>query len=106
MDIHATKKSTSLPKRFSRPSGCVTRSIAGETIIVPVSGHVADLESIYTLNEVGSALWELIDGQTPLSRIVAELCEIYEVSQDEAAQDAAAFMEELKTAGLVIEIND
>ena len=41
----------------------VTRRIAGETILVPVTGHAADLDAIYTLNEVGSFIWHLIDGR-------------------------------------------
>ena len=42
--------------------------IAGETIVVPIRGQVGDLESIYNLNEVGSVIWEMTDGQTPVSR--------------------------------------
>ena len=37
----------------------VTRQIAGETLIMPVAGRVADLESIYVLNEVASRIWQL-----------------------------------------------
>ena len=48
----------------------VTRRIAGETLIIPVAGQVGDLDAIYTLNDVGSRVWELIQGATPVSRIV------------------------------------
>ena len=52
-----------LEKCFSKEDNCVTREIAGETIIVPIKGRVGDLDSIYTLNEVGTLIWQLIDGQ-------------------------------------------
>ena len=57
-------------KRFTKRSDLVTRSITGETIIVPVQGHVGDLDSIYTLNEVGSTVWERIDGETGVGQII------------------------------------
>ena len=86
---------------FRQRPDCVTRSIGDETIIVPVRSHVADLDSIYTLNEVGSVIWERLEGQASFAQIVACLCEIYDVTQEEAAQDAADFLHILETAGLV-----
>ena len=49
----------------------VTRAIAGETIVVPIKAGVGDLDSIYTLNEVGATIWGLIDGTTTVDGIVA-----------------------------------
>ena len=86
---------------FCQRPDCVTRSIGDETIIVPVRSHVADLDSIYTLNEVGSVIWECLTSQTSFAQIVACLCESYEVTAEEAAQDAAVFLHHLETSGLV-----
>jgi hypothetical protein len=86
---------------FRQRPDYVTRSIGDETIIVPVRAHVADLDSIYTLNEVGSVIWRRIEDQTSFAQIVARLCEVYEISSEEAAQDAAEFLHVLETAGLV-----
>ena len=47
----------------------VTRQIAGETLIMPVAGRVADLESIYVLNEVGSRIWQLVGSPTTAIRV-------------------------------------
>lgn len=80
---------------------CVTRSIGDETIIVPVRSHVADLDAIYTLNEVGSVIWRCLDGQTRFDQIVSSLCAIYDVDTAEAAQDAVEFLHVLQAAGLV-----
>ncbi len=88
-------------KCFTKESDLVTRRIAGETIIVPVRSHVAQLDCVYTLNEVGSLIWELIDGQTPLSRIAAAICSAYEVTPDEATRDLDDFLTGMEGAGLV-----
>ena len=51
----------------------VTRRIADETIIVPVVGGVGDLDAIFTLNEVGSVIWQLVDTPTTVHAIVEEI---------------------------------
>ena len=88
-------------KRFTKKSDLVTRSITGETIIVPVHGHVGDLDSIYSLNEVGSAVWELIDGATSVSQIIDAMSRDYEVARDETEADIIELIESLESAGLI-----
>ncbi|MBI2883969.1 MAG: PqqD family protein [Candidatus Methylomirabilis oxyfera] len=88
-------------KRFIKASDCVTRCITGETIIVPVSGGVGDLDSIYTVNEVGTRIWELIDGRTPVSRIIDAIANEYEITAEEAEQDIVDFLGSLEAAGLI-----
>jgi len=83
-----------------RTDACVTREILGETVIVPVRQHVGNLDAIYVLDEVGTAIWRLLDGETGVAQIVASLCEEYEVSEDNAADDVAEFLAALEGAGL------
>ena len=88
-------------KRFTKRSDLVTRSITGETIIVPVQGHVGDLDSIYTLNEVGSAVWGHIDGETSVSQIIDTVSREYEVTREETEADIIELMGSLESAGLI-----
>ncbi len=87
--------------RFIKRSDLVTRNIGGETIIVPVEGHVGDLDCIYTLNGVGSTIWQLIDGENTIDQIAAEICDQYEVTIEEAHQDVADLIDSLQEAGLI-----
>ena len=59
-----------------------TRRIADETIIVPVVGGVGDLDAIFTLNDVGSHIWRLIDSPTTVQAIVEEIGREFDVSPD------------------------
>ena len=86
---------------FARGNDYVARRVAGETIVVPVRGHVADLEAIFTLNEVGTAIWSRLDGCTTVGQIVEDLCREYEVEAEEAGQDTVAFLASLEEAGLI-----
>ena len=90
---------------YKRQEGIVTRSIAGETILVPVRNRVGDLDSIYTLNEIGSTIWKLLDSPAEIDRIVSAVVGEYDVTTEEAAGDVAEFIARLESAGLISEIN-
>jgi hypothetical protein len=90
-----------LEKCFSKEDNCVTREIAGETIIVPIKGRVGDLDSIYTLNEVGTLIWQLIDGQRNIGEIVQSVRQAYAVEGEEVTRDTFDFLGSLEKAGLI-----
>jgi hypothetical protein len=91
---------------FTKGKDLVTRCVAGETIIVPVRSGVGDLDSIYTLNEVSTVIWELIDGKTRVGGIIETVCDTYDVSPDDAANDTIHFLDVLEQAGLVRRCGD
>ena len=86
---------------FVKENNFVTREIAGETIIVPIRGHVGDLNSIYTLNEIGTFIWKLIDGKNQVSEIVKAVGDTFDVLPEEAEKDAIEFLRSLETANLI-----
>jgi hypothetical protein len=90
---------------FSKESDFATRSILGETIIVPIKDGVGDLNSIYVLNELGTQIWELIDGQSSIHRMIEEICKAYDVGPEEAEKDAIEFLNALEVAGLIRSIS-
>jgi hypothetical protein len=90
-----------LDKAFVKDDDLMTRTIAGETLIVPVRNRIGDLSSIYTLNEVGARVWQLVDGQTPVAKIVQTITSEYEVSAEEAAADITELLEDWQAVGLV-----
>jgi hypothetical protein len=86
---------------YLKSDNLMTRRIAGETLIVPIRGRVGDLDSIYTLNDIGSTIWQLIDGRRPVSEIAEAISDEYEVTAEEAARDIMLLIESLQEAGLV-----
>ena len=92
---------SALDKSFIKDDNLMARNIAGETLIVPIRNRVGDLNSIYTLNEVGARVWQLLDGQTPVGKIVKTITEEYEVSSKEAASDIDELLRDWEGAGLV-----
>lgn len=87
--------------RFAKNGEFVTRTIVGETIIVPVRGSVADLDAIYNLNEVGSRIWELLDGSTTVDEITRTIGREFDVSCQEACRDVQEFLDALQTLRII-----
>ena len=90
-----------LERSFSKSSELTTRAIAGETLIVPITGRVGDLDSIYTLNEVGSRIWQLINEQIKVRQIVESVSDEFDVSRAEAERDVIELINSLAEAGLI-----
>lgn len=90
-----------MPGRFQRSPDVVRREIAGEVILVPVRGKVADLQNLYVLNPVADCIWEHLDGDRTPGDITAAVVERFEVAWDEAASDVDEFVDRLREAGLV-----
>jgi len=86
---------------YCKAGDLVTRSIATETIIVPVRAHVVDLESIYSMDQVGSLIWHLIDERMSVDEIVEAVCASYEVGREQATNDVREFLDSLQAAGLI-----
>jgi len=90
-----------LKKCCTKDSDLVTRNVAGETIIVPIKSNVGDLSSIFTLNEIGTMIWGLIDGKKSVTEISEAICKTYEVKPEVAEKDTLEFLNSLKEAGLL-----
>ena len=90
-----------LHQRFRQDPSIVSRDIAGEMILVPIRQSVGNLESVYTLNETASFVWERLDGQRTLAEIKQELLERFEVGEEEAEQDLLELVAQLESVGAV-----
>jgi hypothetical protein len=101
LDAASPNPPTSVPRKAD---GFVSRSIAEETIIVPVRGGVGNLEAVFTLNAVGASIWKLIDGRTPVADMAAAVSREYEVSEAAATSDVVEFIELLTAKGLLQEM--
>lgn len=89
-----------------RPSeDVVAREIEGETIIVPITSGIGDLEDeLYTLNETGREVWRRLDGTRSLREIAAELARDYEAPSGEIEADVAGLVGELVRRRMLVEI--
>ena len=81
---------------LSHSPSVVTRKTGNEYVLVPVSDNVADMDSVYTLNETGAFIWELIDGKKCVSDLVSALAEEYKIDIKTAEVDVLSFINKMK----------
>ncbi len=95
----------SLERLFQKDSSIVSRRIADEVILVPVSQKLGEVECIYTLNDVAAHIWELIDGQRSLKALRDSMVEAFQVQHSEAQEDLIMLIEQLKEVGAIQEVS-
>lgn len=70
-----------------------------------VSGRVAIVETrenkLITLNEVGSEVWQRLDGRS-VGDITQELIPLFDIAPEELARDVRVFLKKLESSGLVV----
>jgi methyltransferase-like protein len=89
---------------YRQDDSIVSRRIEDEVILVPIRQNVADLGSIYTLNEVGAYIWEQIDGQRTTAEIVSLVAGEFEITEEEAQKDLTEFIEQLSSIGAIARV--
>jgi len=90
--------------RFIRNREVVSRKIEGELIIVPIRSGVGDLNSLYTLNAVGSVLWDFMAEGHTVGEMVQRVCDEFEVTKNQAEQDIETFLGSLLEEKLVLSV--
>jgi hypothetical protein len=86
---------------YKKTESVVTREIAGETMLIPITGNLADMQNMFALDDVSAFIWNMLDGSKGMDDIVSGVTVEYEVTEVKAEEDAKAFLQELSEAGLV-----
>jgi len=87
---------------YRKTASIVGRRIEDEVILVPIGRNVGDLQNIYTLNEVGSYIWDSIDGGKTLNSIVDQVLQEFEVDRGQAETDVLEFARQLEEVGGIV----
>jgi methyltransferase-like protein len=83
---------TGLNSILSRSPSVVTRKTGKEYVLVPVANNIADMNSVYTLNETGAFIWEQIDGKKTIENIIGLVTEEYDIDNNSASKDVFDFI--------------
>jgi hypothetical protein len=82
---------------FGRPDRVMMQQVDGDAVLLDI-----DSGEYFSLNEVGSRVWELCDGTRSVAAIADALCAEYDVPRQTAVGDACELLEGLVGAGLVL----
>jgi hypothetical protein len=85
------------PLYIARATSIAARVLDGEMMIMSAKDS-----TLFTLNPVGTIIWQSADGQTPLVEIVEQkICPEFEVEPAEAIRDAESFVSDLAGHGIL-----
>lgn len=79
------------------------RNVAGYYVVVPVGDGALNFNGVINLNESGAFLWKTMENDVTESDMVAALLGEYDVDEDRAKADVAAFVKKVSDANLVEE---
>lgn len=80
----------------------VSRKTGNEYVLVPMTDNIADMNSVYTLNETGAFIWEQIDGKRTTRDLIDLLTQEYETDIETATRDVFDFIGNMKKFLIVV----
>jgi hypothetical protein len=86
---------TDLESILSHSPSIVTRKTGNEYVLVPITNNIADMNSVYTLNESGAFIWELIDGKKTVEELISAMTEEYDIDRESAKTDIFSFIDDM-----------
>ena len=87
--------------KYKQCANIVTRKVAGEVLLVPVKGNLADMQQLFTLNETGELVWECLREGTTAEIIVQRITETFDVATATAQADVKELLDRLLGKGLI-----
>jgi len=86
-----------LQKLYALKSKFVVRTVGNELILVPLTGNVAQMNELFTMNETGKFIWENLGEMTTIENIENSLTATFEIDADTAKKDLKIFINKLET---------
>lgn len=93
---------TNQDEQLTRNPDFIFRRIIDETILVPVRRNLAEMDCIYTLNELGALLWEHLGAPVSKSEMRQLILAEFDTTEEAAAADLDLFLDELQKIGALL----
>ncbi len=79
----------------------VLRNIAGDYVLVPAGASVKEYNGLFAINEVGAAIWDLLEKCETEDEIACALAKEYDAPNELLKKDVTAFLKKLKDLDLI-----
>ena len=94
-------------KRYIPSQDVVAREIAGEVVIVPLTGGIGQTDDdLFTVNVTGREIWRRLDGTKTLREVADDLLDHFEAPPAVIEKDVLGFIGELLQRRMVAEVAD
>ncbi len=79
----------------------VEKDIGEEKVLVPLSDNVADMNQVFTMNSVGSFIYDHINGDNTLQQIYKLILDEFDVSEEVVQKDLEQFIKNTVEKGII-----
>jgi hypothetical protein len=86
-----------LQSLYKMKSGFVAREVGNELILVPLTGNVAQMNALFTLNDTAKFIWENINENNSSADLVNLMTEEFSIDRETAEKDIKLFLDKLAT---------
>jgi hypothetical protein len=86
---------------YTRNPDYIFRRIVDEAVLVPIHKDVANMESIFTLNDVGAFIWEQLEQPATQNELQLAIQDEFDAEMHVIAADLEDFLHEMITIGAV-----
>ena len=81
----------------------ILRNVAGDNLLIPTGSSALDVKGLILLSESGVLLYNKLKNGCAKEELVAALTAEYAVSEDEAARDTEAFLDQMRQLKMLME---
>lgn len=74
----------------------VSRKVGNELVLVPLVSNVAQMDTLFNLNETAGFLWENLDENSSVEQLKNQLLENFEVDDATAEKDVKDFLDRIQ----------
>ncbi len=86
---------------YRKCNNFVEKKVGDEIVLVPLTDNVADMNSVFTMNEVGTFIYSRLNSLKTLGEILDEILLTYEVDIDTAKADLHDFIKISTSRGVI-----
>jgi hypothetical protein len=90
--------------KYRKKDKIAGRKIAGESFLIPVCGQPSEMENIFVLNPLADFIWQRLDGEHTLEKVITEIVATFAVEREQASADAVDFVGQLIENELIEEV--
>lgn len=85
-----------LKELFTLKSDYISRVVNEELVLVPLTGNIARMNEMFTLNETARFIWENVQENMVMDDMIALLTAEYDIDADLAERDILGFLEKIE----------
>ena len=90
---------------FKKSDNVIAREVAGENLLIPVCGKLADLQRIFAVNPVAKFVWNQLVERQNAEALADAVKEEFDVDPDVALRDVRELLDAMLTAGLILKVD-